>query len=77
MEMDPAGTDRPGPRLADVVEQGGEPENLVGTRLLDHGDGVGEDVLVPLDRVLLERKRRQLREELRRQPRIDEKPQSR
>ena len=36
-------------------------ENLVGARLLDDGDRVGEDVLVPLDRVLFERQRQAAR----------------
>ena len=51
----------PGPRLADVVEERGEAEQPVRRGLVDHRQGVGEHVLVPVDRVLLEGERRAAR----------------
>ena len=50
--------------LADVVEERREAQGPVRAGLLDDGDGVGKDVLVPLDRVLLEGERRKLGKEL-------------
>ena len=52
------------------MEEGGEPEDEVGLALLEgdgvvqHGERVGEDVLVPVDRVLLEPQQGQLGDEL-------------
>ena len=43
--------------------------------VVDHGDGVTEDVLVTMDRIVLEAQRRKLREELLRQSGVDEEPQ--
>ena len=40
--------------LAHVMEQGGQPEQSVGPGLVHHGQGVGQDVLVLVNRVLLE-----------------------
>ena len=54
VEGDPARTEGPGPGLADVVEQGGQAQQPVGARLVDHGQGVGQHVLVAVDGVLLE-----------------------
>ncbi len=70
------------PRLADVVEQRGEagdPEvELAEQRrdVLDDGDRVAEDVLVAMDRVVLEAQRRQLGQELLGEPGVDEEPQA-
>ena len=65
-----------GPRLADVVHQRGEPGDEVRAaagqpvlevdRLLEHGQGVLVDVLVPVVLVALERQRRQLGQHVRR-----------
>ena len=41
-------------RLADVVEQRGEPHLELGLGLLHHRDGVREHVLVTMDGILLE-----------------------
>ena len=51
-------------RLADVVEERGQAEQPVLRGLVDDGQGVGQHVLVPVDRVLLERQARQLGQEL-------------
>ena len=75
--MDASGTDRACQRLADVVEEGGQAKNLVRARLFDDGDRMGEDVLVPLNRVLLESQGRKLGKELRCETRFDEEPESR
>ena len=53
-----------GLRLADVVEEGGQAQQPVGLGLVHHGQGVGEHVLVPVDRVLLERQAGQLGQEI-------------
>ena len=58
--------------LADVVEQPREPEHRVGLQPLDDRERVPEHVLVPMHRVLLELQRRQLGQELVRQPRLDQ-----
>ena len=76
MEGHAAGAERPRLRLPDVVEEGGEAQQPIRTNLLHHGDGVGEHVLVTLDGVLLERQRRQLRQELFGQPGLHEEPQA-
>ena len=44
--------------------------------VVDHGDGVAEHVLVPVDRIVLQAQRRQLREELLGQTGVDQKPQA-
>jgi hypothetical protein len=59
------------------VEQRGQPDDALGPRLLHHRDGVGEDVLVAVDRVLLEGEGGQLRQELLGQAGVDEEPQAR
>ena len=64
VEGDPAVDEGPGPRLADVVEEGGQSEQPVGAGLVHHGQGVGQHVLVPVDRILLEGEPGQLGEEL-------------
>ena len=46
--------ERTGARLADVVEQRAEPDAQAWRGLRDHRDGVREDVLVPVNRVLFE-----------------------
>ena len=74
-------------RLADIVEQGGEPGDteVVGRRavgdgwwadLLDHRDRVAEHVLVTVDRVVLEPQGRQLGEELLGQTGVHAEPQT-
>ena len=40
-----------GSRLAHVVEQGGQAQRQVGLGFADHGDGVGQHVLVAVDGV--------------------------
>ena len=74
MKMDPAGTDRTRQGLADVVEERSQAQSPLRTCLLDDGDRMRENVLVPLDRVLLEGERRQLGQELLGQPSVDEEP---
>ena len=51
-------------RLADVVEQRGQAQQPVRRRLVHDCEGVRQDVLVPVDRILLERETRQLGQEL-------------
>ena len=67
----------PGGRLADVVQQGGQPDHQVGPLrqpvlqvdgLLEHGEAVGVHVLVPMVLVGLQLQRRQLRQHLVGQP---------
>lgn len=53
--------ERAGPRLADVMEQRAQAQPEIRSGLGDHRDGVGEDVLVTVDRVLFEPQRRKLR----------------
>ena len=75
-----------GLRLADVVEQRGEPSALellgrealatIALDVLDDRDRVGQDVLVAVDRILLEPHRRQLGQELVGQSRVDDEPQA-
>ena len=72
-------------RLADVVEQRGEAGDAQVVRaggvrcrrahVLDDGDRVAEDVLVAVDRIVLEAQRRQLRQEVLGEPGVDEEPQ--
>ena len=47
--------------FSDVVQQRRQAQYLVGTRLSDDGDRVGEDVFVSVDRVLFERESGNLR----------------
>ncbi len=68
VEGHPSVDERTCPRLADVVEERGEAEQPIGRRLVHHREGVGEHVLVPVDRVLFERETGQLGEELAGQP---------
>ena len=63
--------------LAHVVEERGQPEDLVGGRVLDDGDRVRQHVLVAMDRVLLQRQSRQLGQELVGQSGLDQEPQPR
>ena len=72
--------------LADVVQQRREPDDEVGRaleatlerdRLLQHGQRVLVDVLVAMVLVALEDQRRQLGQHLRRQPGLDQQPQTR
>ena len=76
VEVDPAWADRTGGGLADVVEERREAQGPVRAGLLDYGDGVGKDVLVALDRVLLEGERGKLGNELLGEPRVDEEPEA-
>src|SRR5579875_2171468 len=64
VEADAARADRAGLRLADVMEEGGKAQEALGARLLDDGDRMGEHVLMPVDRVLLESEGGKLRQEL-------------
>ncbi len=59
-----AGAERTRLGLADVVEERGQAHDPVGPCLLHHGDGVGQDVLVAMDGVLLEGQGGQFGEEL-------------
>ena len=54
VEGDPGGAEVPCAGLADVVQQGGQPQEPVRARLVHHRQRVGEDVLVTVDGVLLE-----------------------
>ena len=81
--MTPLGPKPRGPGLADVVEQGGEAGEVVrravrlaGGDVADDGDGVGEHVLVPVDRVLLEAHRRDLGQELLEEAGVVQEPQA-
>ena len=75
-----------GPRLADVVHQRGEPGHEVRAaagqpvlevdRLLEHGQGVLVDVLVPVVLVALQREGRQLGQHQRREAGLDEQGQA-
>ena len=76
VERHPARSDGAGLGLADVVEEGGQAQDLVGTGLLDHRDGVGQDVLVAVDGVLLEGEAGQLGQELVGQAGVDQEPQA-
>ena len=64
VEVHPTGTNRARQRLADVMEERRQAKSPVGSRLLDDGDRMGENVLVPLNRVLLEGESRELGKEL-------------
>ena len=75
VERDAARRELPGGRLADVVEQRGEPEVEGRRDLLDNGDRVSQHVLVVMQRVLLEGQRRQFRQEMVGQSGLDQFPQ--
>ena len=77
VEAHPAGAELPGGRLADVVEEGGEPEHQVGAGAHGHRDAVGQHVLVTLYRVLLHLQVDQLGEEVGGEPGADHPPQGR
>ncbi len=64
-------------RLADVVQQRGEPQHEVRAHLLHDRDRVREHVLVVVDRVLLELHRVELGQELVREPGAGEEPEAR
>jgi putative hemolysin len=64
MEVNPAWTDRARQGLPDVVKERSQAKSPLGICLLDDGERVSENVLVPLDWVLLEGERRQLGKEL-------------
>ena len=71
VERDAVGPEPARRRLADVVQQSGEPQIEVGLavddgshQILHHGERMTVDVLVPMDRVLLEPQRGELWEEL-------------
>jgi hypothetical protein len=51
---DPAGRKRTRPRLADVVEERGQAQHPIWRGPIDDRQSVGQDVLVPVDRVLFE-----------------------
>ena len=59
------------------MEEGGEPQDQFGSRLVDHRQGVREDVLVLMDRVLLHRQGRKLGKEVVRQARLARLPRGR
>ena len=75
VERHPAVDEGPRPGLADVVEQGGQPQEAVRGRLVHHGQGVGQHVLVAVDGVLLEGQAWQLGQELLGQAGADHEPQ--
>ena len=90
VERDAAAVLEPaGGRLADVVQQGGQPQHEVGTgdrsvrsglerdRLLQHGERVLVDVLVPVVLVDREPQRRDLGQHLVGQPGVDQQLQAR
>ena len=64
-------------RLADVVEQRGQPHEELGARVADHRDGVGEHVLVAVHGILLEAHGVELGQELVGEPGRREEPQAR
>ena len=78
----PVGLEAAGPRLADVVQQRGEPQHQVGPvglqvdGLLQHGQRVLVDVLVPVVLVALQPQRRQLGQHPVGQTGVDQQPQS-
>ena len=76
VEAHALGPERAGLRLADVVEERGEAHRQLRARLGHHGDRVGQDVLVVVDRVLLEGQAGQFGEELVGQPRPHQEPQA-
>jgi hypothetical protein len=76
MEGDAVRPDATGGRLADVMEQSSETQQSIGAGLVHHGDRVGEHVLVPVDRVLLEGQRRQLGQELAGEPGLAQEPET-
>ena len=83
VEGDPAvRLEAPGLRLADVVQQRGQPQHQVGAvglqvdGLLQHGQGVLVDVLVPEVLVALQPQRRQLGQHPVGQPGVDQQPQA-
>ena len=63
MEAHPSGGDLTRLRLADVVEQPGQPQDQVGLAPLHDRVGVAEHILVLVDGILLELQGRQLRKE--------------
>ena len=77
VEGDPPVDERPGPGLADIVEEGGQPQQTVGAGLVHHRQGVGQHILVPVDRVLFEGQPGKLGEELVGQPGPDHEPEGR
>ncbi len=77
VERHPARAEGARAGLADVVEQRGQAQEPVRARLVHHGQGVGEDVLVAVDGVLLEGKAGQLGEELAGKARLHHEPQAR
>ena len=76
VERNPVGTEGARPGLTDVVEESRQSDDLVEADLVDNRDRVGEDVLVPVHRVLLQRERRQLGQELLGQACAHEEPQA-
>jgi hypothetical protein len=54
VEGHPFGAEGAGLRLAHVVEEGGETKDAVGRAAAHHRNGVGEDVLVLVDGILLQ-----------------------
>ncbi len=75
VERDALGRDLSGRGLADVVEQTRQPQHRIGLQPLDDRERVPQDVLVTVDRVLLELQRRELGEELLREPGLDQQRQ--
>ena len=72
----PSRPERAGLGLADVVEERGKANYPAGAGPLHDGDGVGEHVLVAVDRVLFESEGGQLREELLGEPGLHEEPEA-
>ena len=73
---DPTGLEPSGARLSDVVEQGGQSNHQATRGLRGHDNGVGQNVLVTMNRVLLEPQGRQLGEMLVGPPGVDEMPET-
>ena len=76
-KLTPLPAEGPGLGLAHVVEQRGQARRLAvaATVVGHHRDGVGQDVLVAVDRVLLEAHGGQLGQELLGQAGLDQEPQ--
>ena len=74
MEAHPVGSELAGIGFSDVVEQRSEPQHKVRRGLVDHGEGVGQHVLMPLLGVLLHSQAGQLWKEVVGQPRFDDHP---
>ena len=64
VKADPVRTDRTSLWFRNVVEQRGEAQHPVRTGVRHNRKRVGKNVLMPMNRILLERHRRQLRQKV-------------